>query len=551
MPTNRLAFLALLLLGQAQAATPRDSLFRYVPEDVGFCVVCTDLPGTVARLRESPFAAAFARALSKDAKGVKEVEEARKAAELVQKVLGLDWAELPDVIPGEAFVFVYRPGPPGKPELEQGLFLLRSKNGKALAALIGRLNAFQGVTLEDAEHKGVRYVRRIEKKGRTFYLLSGPVLLFTGQEEALKRAIEREKSLAKGAVPLVAKWLADLGLSDAPVAVVVNPRAFDAQMAAGKDKTALSLAKYWKALDAIGFGLHLKKDVTLSLAILGRTKDLPAAGRKLFQPGGKASALWGAFPNEPLLAVAGRADLPVLYAAVCEFMPDDKRKELEAELKKWAWSVTGKDVVKDLLPALGPDWGLCLLAPPRGSKEAAPRALAAIAVDGNEKAFLKVVRSWATLAVLTHNAKAKPDDLAQMVSVGEGKSLLEYIDFGKGAPPGAQPAWALRAKYLVLASNPDVVKAFKVGKAEAGEGTLLARVSFAAWRKFLKDQRAPVISALVAREGTTKKQAAAKLDAMDDWLALLNSLELRRYETTNRVTFKLRLKLVEPLMKAR
>src|SRR5438105_15819052 len=52
----------LLLLATAlplRAASPRDELLRHVPDDVGFCLIVTDLRATSAALADSPFAEQF------------------------------------------------------------------------------------------------------------------------------------------------------------------------------------------------------------------------------------------------------------------------------------------------------------------------------------------------------------------------------------------------------------------------------------------------------------------------------------------------------------
>ena len=54
--------------------------------------------------------------------------------------------------------------------------------------------------LVDREYKGVKYVRRVETKSTSYYLLRGPVLLFSGQETFLQQAVERDK-VAAGATP--------------------------------------------------------------------------------------------------------------------------------------------------------------------------------------------------------------------------------------------------------------------------------------------------------------------------------------------------------------
>src|SRR5262249_55075283 len=123
--------LALLLLAALaaplRAESPRDELLRHVPDDVGFCLIVTDARATSAPLADSPFAEQFRAPPAGQALG--KSEELQKLAavdQFFQQQLGIGWAGLRDDILGDAFVFAYRPGPPGKEKEEQELLLIRA-----------------------------------------------------------------------------------------------------------------------------------------------------------------------------------------------------------------------------------------------------------------------------------------------------------------------------------------------------------------------------------------------------------------------------------------
>src|SRR5207244_3829581 len=116
---------------------------------------------------------------------------------------------------GETLVCAYRPGPPGKPEEEQGLFLLRARNEKTLAGLLQKINEVQKKTgelkdLRECEHRGVKYLCREEPKRNTYYLLRGPMLLFTSQEAFLRQAIDRDLDEPVRAIPPFARRLREM-----------------------------------------------------------------------------------------------------------------------------------------------------------------------------------------------------------------------------------------------------------------------------------------------------------------------------------------------------
>lgn len=556
-PSLRLAVFALLLAATARAANPRDELLRFVPEEAGFCVVVTDLGGHTAALRASPFVAALLKSpAGRGLAAAKEWVDLAKVAEQVRKDLGLTWAEVREVVPGEALAFAYQSGPADRPEQEQGLFLLRAQSGKALAAMVDRINALQKERgelreLVEREHKGVRYYRRVESKQSGCYLIRGAVLVFSGQEAMLQRAIERDLALDRAAAPPLARRLAELGHDKALISLMINPRAFDAALAAGarKDDTARALLDYWKALDAVGLAIHAGRDLRLSVTFLGRPDRLPAAGKRYFTAAARASEVWATVPEGSLLAVASGVEASALYAVLGDFLPKASQEALEKELDRWFGAVITKNVVKEVFPAVGPDWGLYVAAPPEGGKEPLPRVVFAVRADGSgdepvDRALLSAVHTWATMAVWGLNRAEKAAEIQSRAVDG---TKVRVIEAKKGLPPGVRPTYGLRLGYLVLASHPEEVARFKPAKAAAVTAVPLMRVSFANWQAYLKGQRDALAEMMADRDRTTKEAAGARVDGLLAGLSLLESLALTRTAGPGRATFTLTLKTAEPL----
>src|SRR5260370_16475389 len=134
----------LLLLGCAatgSAASPRDELLRYVPEDVGFCFILQDFSGQMKTLAASPFSEQLDKSpLGKAFAGAKEMKQLLDLEKQLQNLIGLNSEELRDDILGDAVVFAFRPAPPGKPEKEEGLILVRARSEKKLQTLVDHIN---------------------------------------------------------------------------------------------------------------------------------------------------------------------------------------------------------------------------------------------------------------------------------------------------------------------------------------------------------------------------------------------------------------------------
>ena len=526
--SSLLVFVALSCTGKTFGSPATDELLRYVPEDVGFCVVVQDLRGHHANLRASPFFQKWGTSFPGSDAERKQLGEFEK---YVEKFLGVTSKDIVEDILGDAFAFAYRPGPAGKPGEEQGLFLVRARDPKKLARLIDSINKLQKSTgeieeLTEGTHRGVRFVARKEAKETTYYLLRGPVLLFTSQRPLLERAIDCDLDLAAKARPPLALRLERLRLDKALVALALNPRAWDSAMNAKTTAEGKAAAGYWKAVEGFGLGLSLDADIRLSLTLDAKVDRLGPAARRFLVAAGKPSPLWASFPDDALFAASGRLNASALYEMMSEFLPEARRKTFGEELERTVGAVLGKDVVKELLPALGPDWGVCVTAPPVGGKQWTPNALAAVRIapgDDVDQAVLEAVQGGAQLAVLGHN-KQHP---GKPIALKKGRDKVRHLT-GEGVfPPGVEPAFGQKAGYLVAATSPVGVVAFEPGAAGSSADVPLLRASFAKWRTYLAERREPIAAALASSEGLTKAKALERIDASRAALEAIDRVELR------------------------
>ncbi len=140
-----LAIILLIALAHpAPASTPRDDLLRLVPEDVGFCLVIQDLRGHSDAILRSPFIKKWWE--SPIGKAIANAPEQKKLAEFetqLKEGLGVTLAQLRDDILGDAVIFAYRPGGPGKEDQEVGLMLVHARDPKLLAEITSRFNDIQ------------------------------------------------------------------------------------------------------------------------------------------------------------------------------------------------------------------------------------------------------------------------------------------------------------------------------------------------------------------------------------------------------------------------
>jgi hypothetical protein len=556
--------------GIARAATPVDELLRFVPPDVGFCVIARDLRGHGQALADSPFVAALRKTAAGEAIAHgEEFGRLEKLQEQLHKQLGIDAHKLLDDIFGDGIAFAYRPGPPGKPEEEAGLILIRARAAKPIAELVMHLNEVQKANgevtgIEERTRRGITYFCRLERdKPPSFYYLRGPVFLLSGNEALLLQALDLERATAADAEPAVSRELRLLGADRAVLALWLNPRAFDRHIAerakcAGPDAAGLkTMERYWGAFDSGALSLVLDKDLTLSMTLRGRAEQLPAAARRWFAEAAQPSDLWQAFPESPLIAAARRSDMPALMEMVSEFLPGDGRQAMAGELNRSLGSPLGKDIVKEVLPCIGPDFGFYLQAPPPGDKAWFVQGLAAVKIGAGDpaapvdRAILAGLHSAAVVAVVVHNAK-DPKHPITLKSGTQDKREFRYLT-GEGVfPPGLQPAFGLHSGYLVVATSPETLSRFAPAPAppsRPGEPTPLLRVGLKEWRQYLKGHLEAIAGAIAEEDGVTPELARAKLNGVISTLELFDRIDVYQRTAPGQIAFTLRLQTAQPLRK--
>lgn len=564
-------WLVAVLVAPAGAAGPRDEALRLVPDDVGFCLVVQDLRDHARAFLASPFVEHFrSSALDRAFARGPEIRKLREAEDQLKANLDVDWPRLRDDILGDAVVFAFRPSASGKAEEDEGVMLVRARDEALLARLVERLNRLQEKSgdvksVETRRHRSAEYVRRVEKGNVQFYYLHGPVLAVSSQENFLKRVIERDLGESGTREPSVAGRLRRLGADGALAALWVNPRAFDAALArkaaaAGAEEAAVvgRFLAYWKALDGVVLsGLVGKEDLVLDLAVQVRAGQLPAAARRAFGVESPSPALWEHFPAGALLAMAGRLDTAATVDLLGEFLTEEARRRFVEAADRGAGAALGKDVGKDILPFLGPDWGLCVTAPDAADKGWFPHVVWAIRVRpggsgaGLDRGLVEALNLVAMLFVLGYN-QDHPHPMS-LRSTTQDQAEVRYLtqeDF----PPGLQPAFGLKGGYLVLASSPEAIRRFRPdGPGEssraAGDETPVLRLSLRDLAAYLKGRREALAAWAAAHHAIGPEEAARRLGNLASALELFDRLDVGRRASAGRFDFVCRLRTAQALRK--
>ena len=185
----------------------------------------------------------------------------------------------------------------------------------------------------------------------------------------------------------------------------------------------------------------------------GKADRLPARRPEAGDGTTKTSELWSAFPEDAMFAAAGQMDVAALYEAWGELMPKASK---EAPTRNWSGRsgrCSARSMIKEVLPALGPDVGVCVTAPAKDAKEWCRAVLAAVRVAHGERrradrrgGVLRRRVVGATVRRRAHN-KQNPNRTLTLKTTHVAARARCAIWHGEGVfRLGMQPAFGLRRR---------------------------------------------------------------------------------------------------------
>jgi hypothetical protein len=558
MPLRLLVLAAALTVPSVAVSGPRDDLLRLVPDDYTFCVVVQNLRDQGKEENNSSFLKGLAE--SPVIRGLQAAPEAQKfqqAFDTILKDLGVTPGQLRDDLLGDALVFAYRKGPIGQEGREDGLILLHARDEKLLRRLVDRIIEMQTKSgeIKGAEPVGEgagRYFRRVkmvEGEPPDFFAVHGHRLAFSGNEALLKGLLPQLSAEETG-VPPIGRRMRQLGVSESPVAMLVNPRSFDAdvlgdaQSGKGSEQAFLKqFATYWKAVDGLAVFVNFHPSIEVGLSVNVRKADLPKPAARFFAEAGKRSPLWDRIPDDALFAFAGRVDLESMTAMLGAFLTEPDRKKVIDAIADASRPFLETEDYGSLARGFGPDMGFWVTAPVPGSTNWCPHAvLAAKVADGPdgreaERAALRGLDFLARLASLQHKG-------LRVQTAQQGPVEVHYLTHPSAFPPGFRPAFASKGGYIVFADSPETLNRFEppTGSATDADEVPILRISAAGWRKYLKDHRGPALEYLAGLKGADPKEFGRHLDVLLPMLEGLDRLELVQRSGPDRAMLVVRLR---------
>jgi hypothetical protein len=548
MPLVLLVWLGIVPFVAAQSAPFRSELLALLPDDFAVCVVMHDLRGHAARWEQSDWLKTFrASPVGKSFLDAPEVRQLDRWQSEMKKHLDLDWPALRDDILGETLILAYSPGPRNKPGDERGLFLLHVHKPERLVQVIDRLNEAQTrsgeVRLTELHHKGNTYYRRVQTGKTQYYSIKGSLAAVATKEEIIQAFLDRRSAPAKDNP--WAKRLQRAGAESAIVTMFVNPRMLDAEVLQNSKKDD-PLSGYWRALEAVIVTVTIQDEAELRVSIQADAAKLPEWAKSAFTQTMPASSLWQRFPERSILTVAARTDFAGAADALKLLMPEKDRKKLTNDWQGSVGALLRLDPFKEILPNIGPDWGICVL-PSKDAKQL-PQTMFALAVKSGsndqpvDKSLFKAVELFAGIAVLDYNKK-NPNSVIRLQTVMQDKVEVLCLSNDKVFPPGFQPACALKDGFLLVASSPDAILKFRVHDRRPDERkeTPLLRLSAPELAKLLEHRREHILINLTDRQQMSAADAKKNLENVIGLLGLFDDLTLSQHGIASQASWSIRL----------
>jgi hypothetical protein len=565
----RIATFAVMLSAIAApvSAAPRDEALRHAPDNFALVVVVQNLRDHAKNLRESPFAAWFPNsALAKQLPAIDVLKDFADNANPIFELLGTTPKEVFDDVIGDAVIFAYTPAPANQPNGERSVIVLRPRKPETLSKVIDRLNEAQTksgevkAVVERKHANAIYYERQKPENASHFYYLHDGVVVFTESEAEIQAAIDRAKAQPKDKPSALATRLQKLGVTDAAVAVLVNPRPLDGEFAAklkdakpDEQKVLAKFAEVWKATDNAALYLTLNNTAEIGVSLTFAPDKLPAYAKPWLVGERTASALWSRVPDNAILAVAGRTRTADILELLTALTPKDAKHGVRETLEHTLGPIVGKDKLPRVLDSLGPDWAIWMTPPAKETKDELPAVVAAVKVQAEDpktgdtaKTLLQTLEYGFQVIRVNYNAKHTEQMELREEKVGDVVVKSLVCD---AFPAGFRPCFAFKDGYLLLSTSPQSIQAFQAPKdaPRPGGEVPFARLNAVAAREYLSASAPKLAKLLSTTTGGDETSIADQLANLLVILETLDKVEVLTHTHDSGVKLMFRVTPVKPL----
>lgn len=487
--------LALATSDRALGGGPSDELLALAPADAAVVLVIDDFRGRSREVLASPLYARLAalpavRDWAKSAKAA----ELKKARVDVEAGLGMSLERLIDDLLGDSVVLALSIPVGANADEPSGILMSRVRDRAALEKLIAAVNKSESdegllKSVEDLPRTGsLPAIRRRTFKPGTkpdewYAILPGDVFVWSNSLRLVTGVVEGRPGGGFGATPRY-RSIRDRLPSKSLARLYVDPHFLVEAASVGKAPADPQLAAVFGSLDFLAAALEWHDGPTIHVVETIRGDELPPTIRPVIRRRSPDPLDLRRVPESALAVAAWRWDLAASYDAILGFVPARDRPRLEATLAVAQGLLLGKDLRREILPAIGPG-GLVLVEPQDGS--ALPTLVASFDLRDRKDAADAIANALRTVASLSA-LDAKHKEGAGRVETDDRDGLRVTRIAGEGA----RAAFAANPRRVAIGSDPAAVRramAEPIGEINAHTMNPIAR---------LRDEYFPCSSAFVA-----------------------------------------------------
>lgn len=481
------AVLFLPCVAAAQSSADTRPLTRLVAADVGLCVEVSQFAKTWPAVAQSKFFKRIERlSFYRKWKTGNEYRKLLQTRAGIEAVTGKPFARFANEMFGDEVVVAVYVNDRGR---SQGVLLTRTAGVDVLNAAIESWNRAEQPTTSTHGESGRRYFRRVvrRKQGRLetlYYTKLGRTLAVSDHEAMIRRVIDLDRMTgpARRQNDLSGKSLLESTVyqraagslpAKTVASVYFNPRAWDNRFAAGSQRSGTEqvLVALWRRCRSVIIGLRLDEGIVFDAVVDYDGTGAPEEWTRFVRQTAGPPAFFQKVPRRALLTFAGQFSPSSLRQLINRQISASPRNRWDSIRQVSRGLLLGLDVVDDVLPRLGPNWGVYLVPRTRASKSGTGSRLPP--VNGLLAIELATEKSRAPgqptlraalenglntglniLAALYNNQSSGPPAIVRTRRRKTGVvHWIEGID-------GYQPAYALAPTHLIFAGSPQLVDEF-------------------------------------------------------------------------------------------
>lgn len=548
--STRLVALGLLMAaGLAFAgASATDDILRLLPADMSGCLIIQDLGKHADLLRGSETFRQFGeKPLVQNWKNSASFKGFENLTAFLPLYFGVSNEQLVHDVLGDSIVLALRLPTNGSSPV--GVFACRAAKEEVLVKVLERLTT-KGPNRQITPHtyRDVTFHERHEFNGRQDYLLRiGSVAIMTDKQEVIEQIIDTSidgKSLIDA--PLFREMRSSIGegnflellIDTEPFKPLLNQAV---EQASGPvEYFAKIFRDVWLDLDWAALSLKITDHLELSLHASVDPKELDSTESKWLAVLSEASNYWKSVPGDVLFAAATQLDATLTceqFLQLSKVVP-----ELATVVEAFDDLAVGFDATKDLLPALGPEFGTMIRIGEAGTPEvfielqlAQGDKMGGAGLDIAKTMELVILRPIFVFYSIEHNHEFSDSSRVETTNVGDLR--IHSLVHSTVLPDWLIPSFSVSTDRIRFTSSPQLLTQKRSGNialwidspeakrfrdALGIEEVPKAYLSVNRLREFLVHNQGEIAGNIAEKTSVSSSNASGKINDLNSILELVD-----------------------------